>query len=155
MYNDSLHQPNPEDTRSIVHRPMGQQITASCDTAWIRTRGSVVTPLALRCSALDRCTTREPQMPAKPQSVLYAGALNALSQHIHLPLSIPLSFCHAPMLGEQGSTGGGRRSGTGVFSAVVTALDRLTLGESSATGGNMWRKPGGWNRENRRGIPRA
>ena len=33
---------------------------SGCDTAWTRIRVSVVTPLALRCSALDRCTTREP-----------------------------------------------------------------------------------------------
>ena len=39
--------------------PMG--ITAGCDTAWIQTRVSVVTPLALRRSALDRCATREPE----------------------------------------------------------------------------------------------
>ena len=31
------------------------------DTAWIRTRVSVVTPLALRYSALDRHATREPK----------------------------------------------------------------------------------------------
>jgi hypothetical protein len=34
--------------------------TPNCDTAWIRTRVSVVMPLALRCSTLDRCATREP-----------------------------------------------------------------------------------------------
>ena len=41
----------------MVHRPMGLTITASYDTAWIRTRVSVVMPQALRCSALDvkRC----------------------------------------------------------------------------------------------------
>ena len=33
----------------------GLPITASCDTAWIRTWVSVVTPEALRCSALDLC----------------------------------------------------------------------------------------------------
>ena len=38
---------------------MGLLITAGCDTAWIWTRVSVVTPLALRCSALGRCATRE------------------------------------------------------------------------------------------------
>ena len=43
--------PNPGDTRPIVHRPRGLPITAGCDTSWIRTRVSVVTPLALRCSA--------------------------------------------------------------------------------------------------------
>ena len=46
---------------SIVRRPMGLQITAGCDTAWIQTWVSVVTPLALRCSALDRSAIREPQ----------------------------------------------------------------------------------------------
>ena len=39
---------------------MGLPITASCDTAWIQTSVSVVMPLALRFSALDRCATREP-----------------------------------------------------------------------------------------------
>ena len=49
----------PDDAGLIVRRPMGLPITAGCDTAWIRTRVSVATPLALRCSALDRCATRE------------------------------------------------------------------------------------------------
>jgi hypothetical protein len=40
--------------------PTGLPIKAGWDTAWIWTRVSVVMPLALRCSALDRCTTREP-----------------------------------------------------------------------------------------------
>ena len=47
-----------DDARLIVRHPMGPPITAGCDTAWIQTRVSVVTPLALRCSALDRCATR-------------------------------------------------------------------------------------------------
>ena len=59
IYNDCLHRPNPDDAGPIVHRPMGLPITPGCDTAWIRTRVSVVTPLALRCSALDRCAIRE------------------------------------------------------------------------------------------------
>ena len=37
---------------------MGLPITASRDTAWTQTRVSVVTPLALRYSALDRSATR-------------------------------------------------------------------------------------------------
>jgi hypothetical protein len=57
--NDGLHRPNPDDAWPIVHWPMGLAITAGCDTAWIQTRVSGVTPLALRCSALDRCATRE------------------------------------------------------------------------------------------------
>ena len=36
-----------------AHRPMGLPSRAGCDTAWSQTRVSVVTPLALRCSALD------------------------------------------------------------------------------------------------------
>ena len=40
---------------------MGLPITAGCDTSWNQTRESIVTPLALRCSALDRCATREPK----------------------------------------------------------------------------------------------
>ena len=59
-YNDGLPQPNlnPIDAGPIVRCPMRLPITAGCDTTWKQTR-SVVTPLALRCSALDRCTTRE------------------------------------------------------------------------------------------------
>ena len=55
IYNVGLPQPspNPYDAGPIVRRPMGLPITASCDTAWNQTR-SVVTPLALRCSVLDR-----------------------------------------------------------------------------------------------------
>jgi hypothetical protein len=45
-------------TRPFVRCPMGLPITVSCDTAWIRTTVSVVTPQALRCSALDHCATR-------------------------------------------------------------------------------------------------
>jgi hypothetical protein len=56
-----LHQPNPDDAGPIVKRPMGLPITAGCDTAWNQTRVAVVTTLVLRCSALDRCATREPQ----------------------------------------------------------------------------------------------
>ena len=41
---------------------MGLPITPGCDTAWIRTRVSVVTPLALRYSALDHCATQESPM---------------------------------------------------------------------------------------------
>ena len=59
IYNDSPHRPNPDDAGPIVRRPMGLPTMASYDTAWSRTRVSVVTPLALRCSALDRCATRE------------------------------------------------------------------------------------------------
>ena len=40
---------------------MGLPITAGCDTAWIQTRVSVVTPQALRFSALDRCAPQEPR----------------------------------------------------------------------------------------------
>ena len=50
----SLSQPNPEDAGPIVRRPMGLPITAGCEP-W-----TVVTPLALRCSASERCATREP-----------------------------------------------------------------------------------------------
>jgi hypothetical protein len=37
---------------------MELQIMAGCDTAWIRTRVSLVMPKALRCNALNCCTTR-------------------------------------------------------------------------------------------------
>ena len=37
-------------------------ITAGCETAWIQTRVSVVTPQALRCGALERCATHEPPL---------------------------------------------------------------------------------------------
>uniref|UniRef100_A0A8C7LDH9 Protein odr-4 homolog n=1 Tax=Oncorhynchus kisutch TaxID=8019 RepID=A0A8C7LDH9_ONCKI len=51
-------------TRAMLGQlcPALWDLWASCDTAWIQTRVSVVTPLALRCSALDRCTTREPRV---------------------------------------------------------------------------------------------
>ena len=45
--------------------------TASCDTAW--------TPLALRCSALDRCATRA------PQNMLPLGSVLLLSSSLLLP----------------------------------------------------------------------
>jgi hypothetical protein len=48
---------------------MGLPITAGCDTAWIQTRVSVVMRLALRCSALDHCATRE-QMVAEGECCL-------------------------------------------------------------------------------------
>jgi hypothetical protein len=57
FYNDVLHRPIPYDAGPIGRRPMGLSITAGCDRAWNRIRVSVVTPLALRCSALDRCDT--------------------------------------------------------------------------------------------------
>ena len=57
----AYHRPNPDDAGPIVRRPMGLPITASCDTAWNQTRVSVVTRLAPRCSALDRCATQDPQ----------------------------------------------------------------------------------------------
>ena len=50
------------DAGPILHRPTGLPITVGCDTAWIWTRVSVVAPQALRCSAFDRCATREPQL---------------------------------------------------------------------------------------------
>ena len=37
------------------------RIAAGCDTAWNRTKVSVMTPQALRCSALDRCATLHDQ----------------------------------------------------------------------------------------------
>ena len=43
----------PDNSGPIVLWIMGLPIAAGCDTAWIRTRVSIVTPLALRCSALD------------------------------------------------------------------------------------------------------
>jgi hypothetical protein len=51
--------PTPDDTETIASPAMGLPITASCDTAWIWTRVSIVTPLALSCRALDRCATQE------------------------------------------------------------------------------------------------
>ena len=48
-----------DEVGTIVCRPMGLPITAGCDTTSIQTRVSVVTPLARRFSALDRCATRE------------------------------------------------------------------------------------------------
>ena len=59
LYNNGLHRPNPDDSGSIVRRPVGYPITAGCETAWNQTRVSEVTPQALRCSALDRCATRD------------------------------------------------------------------------------------------------
>jgi hypothetical protein len=55
---------------------MGLTITASCDKPGIEPR-SVVTPPALRCSALDRCTTREPK-PAWSVSVVAGGNLHGV-----------------------------------------------------------------------------
>ena len=59
IYNDGLSQPNPNPYNAgpIVRRPTGFLIPAGCDTAWNWTR--VVTPLLLKCSALDRCATRD------------------------------------------------------------------------------------------------
>jgi hypothetical protein len=56
---EQKYRPKPNNAGQIVRRPMGLPITASCDTAWIRTRVSIVMPQALRCSALTCCTTRE------------------------------------------------------------------------------------------------
>ena len=42
IYNDGLQRPNPDDVGPIVRRHVGLPITAGCDTAWIRTRVSVV-----------------------------------------------------------------------------------------------------------------
>ena len=70
---NGLARPNPDDARPIVCRPMGLPITAGCNTALIRTRVSAVTPLALRCSALDRCATRQPNLP----SLVHAHVLHA------------------------------------------------------------------------------
>jgi 2-succinyl-5-enolpyruvyl-6-hydroxy-3-cyclohexene-1-carboxylate synthase len=46
--------PNPGDAGTIVRRPTGLPITDV-----VIQPGSVVTPLALRGSALERCATRE------------------------------------------------------------------------------------------------
>uniref|UniRef100_A0A674A2I0 Runt domain-containing protein n=1 Tax=Salmo trutta TaxID=8032 RepID=A0A674A2I0_SALTR len=45
---DGPREPRSDDARPI----MGLPFTAGCDTAWNRTRVSVVTPLALRCNCL-------------------------------------------------------------------------------------------------------
>ena len=66
IYNDSRPNPspnpspNPDDAGRIVRRPMELSITTVVIQARIEP-GSVVTPLALRCSALDHCTTWEPK----------------------------------------------------------------------------------------------
>ena len=49
---------------------MGLPITASCDTAWNRTRVSVMMPLALRCRVLDRCASWAPRIWAQIRSPL-------------------------------------------------------------------------------------
>ena len=59
MYNVGLPGPKPANAGPIVRRSMGLPIPAGCDRGWIRPRASVVTPPALRCSALDRWATRE------------------------------------------------------------------------------------------------
>ena len=60
-YNASLPRPhpNPDDAGPIVSSPMGFPITACCEPGI--EPGSVLMPPALRCSALDRCATRETQ----------------------------------------------------------------------------------------------
>ena len=66
-----------KDTGQIVHFPMGLPIMASCDTAWNWTRMPVVTPLALRYSALDHCTTWEPhQISLVPGKLLWAASIS-------------------------------------------------------------------------------
>jgi hypothetical protein len=35
IYNDGLHETNPDDAGPIERCPMGLSITASCDTTWI------------------------------------------------------------------------------------------------------------------------
>ena len=53
FYNDGLRQPNTDDSGPIVHCPMELPITAGCEP------GTIVTPLVLRCSVLDHCSTQE------------------------------------------------------------------------------------------------
>ena len=60
----AFRRPNQDEAGTILRRPMGLPITAGCDTAWIRTRVSVVMPLALRCSVFDRRVTQEPLLMA-------------------------------------------------------------------------------------------
>ena len=55
---------------------MGLQITVGCDTAWIWTRVSVVMPLALRCSALDRRATKEPSGAKEKPTTLHWSWMN-------------------------------------------------------------------------------
>ena len=49
---------------------MGLPITAGCDTAWHRTRVSVVAPQAMRCCALDRSATRQANLFVLPKCTL-------------------------------------------------------------------------------------
>jgi hypothetical protein len=59
--------------------------------------GSVVTPLALRCSTLDRCTTREPclsgaefiVLPSDPNSPLCVTSFLSVHRHAISPPPLP------------------------------------------------------------------
>lgn len=56
--------PNQDDAEPIVRRPTELLITARDRTRVCSV--SLVTPLALRCSALDGCATREPEHNSAP-----------------------------------------------------------------------------------------
>ena len=83
----------PDNTGTIVHRPMRLRSTAGCDTAWNRTRMSVVMPQALRCSALDRCATQEPFPLTRALWVRYVGNRVHLGTEWCLIYSV-LCCCH-------------------------------------------------------------
>ena len=52
--------------------------------------GSVMWPLALRCSALDRCAAREPIVTR--QVTIMIGSLNELNAHMSIPMWVPGQF---------------------------------------------------------------
>ena len=53
-------QPGIEPGSVVTPLALRCSVLDRCDTAWNGTRVFVVMPLALRCSVLDHCTTLEP-----------------------------------------------------------------------------------------------
>uniref|UniRef100_A0A8C8LM85 Transmembrane protein 174 n=1 Tax=Oncorhynchus tshawytscha TaxID=74940 RepID=A0A8C8LM85_ONCTS len=73
LYRSVTQEPNLDDAGPILHRPMGAQWDSQSRLDVIQPGfepGTVVTPLALRYSPLDRCTTLELPLQEYPSELL-------------------------------------------------------------------------------------
>jgi hypothetical protein len=59
VHDERISLPNPDDARPIVHRPMDLPGHSQLRHSLGSNPESLVAQLALRCSALDNCPTRE------------------------------------------------------------------------------------------------